>query len=274
MTSAGPSGPAIESVSGRLSEAADGQLEEHQRALDRALLRGRVGTRDRFLGFDLAAEGEGVEAFARDRFEFLVPRVGDRERVGERLGLFALVLDFEEDAEVGRAFRRRRLADQVGRVLVVVGVEEAREDHWYLSSPSLTDLALDHVLGVARVAAGGDGEGEHRQRKGGEQRQDESAATGHRRREPIKDGSGNAGRVAVAAGDGHPAGAELPRLELLAQPPQRLAPAPLVAGSRPRRAAPGPGRRGSTARSRRRRAPWSASPGPRSAPRASSTESG
>ena len=138
MTSAGPPGPGISSVSGRFSEAVVGQLEEGERALDRALLGGRVEDRDLFLGFDFAAEREGVEAFAVERVVGLVVGVGDRQRVGERLRVFALVLDFEEDAEVGRAVRRRRLADEVGGVLVVVGVEEAREDDVVLSSPSFT----------------------------------------------------------------------------------------------------------------------------------------
>ena len=98
--------------------------------------------------------------------------------VGQRLRLFALVLDFEEDAEVGRALRRRRLADQVGGVLGVVGVEVAREDDVVLELAELDRLALDHVLGVARVAAGGDADGERGEREGGEQRQDESAVRG------------------------------------------------------------------------------------------------
>ena len=55
------------SVSGRFAEAVVGQQEEDERALDRALLGGRVEHRDLFLGFDFAAEREGVEAFARQR---------------------------------------------------------------------------------------------------------------------------------------------------------------------------------------------------------------
>ena len=85
-----------------------GQQEEHQRALDRALLRGRVEHRNLFLRFDLAAEREGVEAFAGQRLEVLVVGVAIVSVVGQRLRLFGLVLDFEEDAEVGGA--RRRLA--------------------------------------------------------------------------------------------------------------------------------------------------------------------
>ena len=104
MTSPGsPSGPWISSVSGRFSEASSGSRKRTTRALDRALLGGRVEHRDLFLRFDFAAEREGVEAFAGERLEDLVVGVLDRECVGQRLRLFALVLDFEEDAEVGGA---------------------------------------------------------------------------------------------------------------------------------------------------------------------------
>ena len=76
---AGPSGPGISRISGRFSEADVGQQEEDHRALDRALLRGRVEHRDLFLRFDFAAEREGVEAFALERLEVLVVGVVDRE---------------------------------------------------------------------------------------------------------------------------------------------------------------------------------------------------
>ena len=171
-----PSGPWISSVSGRFSEASSGSRKRTSEPSIGPCCGGRVEHRDLFFGFDFAAEREGVEAFAGERLEDLVVGVRDRERVGQRLRLFALVLDFEEDAEVGRFRRRRRLADQVGGVLVVVRVEVAREDDVVVELAELDRLALDDVLLVARVAAGGDGDGEGRQGEGGEQRQDESAA--------------------------------------------------------------------------------------------------
>ena len=140
----------------------------------------------------------------------LVVGVGDRERVGQRLRLFGLVLDFEEDAEVGGAGGRRLLADQVGGVLVVVGVEEAGEDDVVLDLAELHRLTLDDLLLVADVAASGGGEAAPRRRG-------RRAAAGRvcggwssaRGSLLVRD----AGRVAIAPGDGH-AAAGLAGLEL------------------------------------------------------------
>ena len=60
--------PGLRARESRASEAGSPKLrpaeEEHQRALDRALLRGRVEDRDLFLRFDFAAKRQRVEAFA------------------------------------------------------------------------------------------------------------------------------------------------------------------------------------------------------------------
>jgi hypothetical protein len=112
--------------------------------------------------------------------------VGDDQRVGQRVRRFVLVLDFEEDAEVGEAGSRRRLADQVGGVLVVVGIEEAREDDVVLQLAQLHRLALDDVLGAARPATGAERNRDGGESQGGEQRQGAvGSATRHRRRESI-----------------------------------------------------------------------------------------
>ena len=154
--------------------------------------------------------------------------VGDRQRRGQRLRLLAVVLDFEEDAEVGGSRRRRLLVDQVGRVLGVVRVQVAREGDVEGELAELDRLALDNLGLVALVAAGGDAQREGGKGQSGKQRQDESATRGHRRRESIRTGLRDAGRVAVAPGDGD--GLALPglRLEPLAEPAHRLAPAALL----------------------------------------------
>ncbi len=99
-----------------------------------------------------------------------MPGVGDRQRVGQRLGLFAFVLDFDEDAEVAVPRLGFGLADQVGGVLVVVGIEEAGEDDVVLQLAQLDRLALDHLLGVTRGAARGEREDRSDEQERGKQR--------------------------------------------------------------------------------------------------------
>ena len=212
------------------------QLEDRHRALDRALLRGRVEDGDLFLALDLAAEREGVEAFARKHVVGLAVGVCDRDRRGQRLRVVAFVLDFEEDAEVGVAVRRRVLADQVGGVLGVVRVQVAREGDVERELAQLHRLTLDHLLLVAHVAAGGNADGEQAEREGGEERQRGICGAGT-----------SAGRSLLrGAAQGMPVAYRLPPatairshldplgLEVVAQSPQRLAPVALLP-DRPRR---------------------------------------
>ncbi len=217
-------------------------------------------------GFDFAAEREGVEAFARQHVEDLVVGVGDFQRLRQGLRLVAFVLDFEEDAEVGGAFRRRRLADQVGGVLGVVRVQVAREGDVEGELAELDRLTLDDLLLVALVAAGGDADSEGGEGQGGKQRQEESAVQGHRRRESIRKVLRDAGRVTVASGDGDPVALPGARLEAVAEPAQRLAPAALLP-DRGRREQLQTAVERAPARSRERPGRWSASPALRSAPR-------
>jgi hypothetical protein len=96
--------------------------------------------------------------------------------------LVGVVLDFEEDAEVGLAVRRRvLLADQVGGVLVVVRVQVAREGDDVLELAELEYVALGDLELMALVATGRDADREGGEGQGGEQRQEESAGRRHRR---------------------------------------------------------------------------------------------
>jgi hypothetical protein len=158
------------------------QFEDRHGALDRAHLRGRVVRRDLFVFFDVGAEREGEFAFARQRVVDVAVGVGDRQSLGQADRPVRVVLNLEEDAEVVRVFFQRRLADEVGGVLVVVFVQVAGEDHGVLQPADLDDFTLFHVARIARPA-GGDSDREKAQDEGGEQRHgDTSIREGHERR--------------------------------------------------------------------------------------------
>ena len=143
MTSPVPSKVWISSRSGRLSLTSSVTWKISSEPWFGPVCGGRVGERELAVGRHLGADVERVRALALDRLELVVERVDDRvvgrRRAARRRSSF---VDHHEDAEVGGAGLRRRLADQVLGVLGVVGVEEAGDLDVVVEPGELDRLAL------------------------------------------------------------------------------------------------------------------------------------